>query len=50
MFNASKSFLIQFGLDSSDSSSLTGYSGCLQWADRIKYLEVWLELEQNFQS
>ena len=43
-FNASKSFLIQFGLDNSDSLPVLSLgTGCLQWTDRIKYLGIWLE-------
>ena len=43
-FNASKSFLIQFGLDNNDSLPVLSLStGCLQWADRIINLGIWLE-------
>ena len=39
-----QSFLTQFGLDNSDSLPVLSQStGCLQWADRIKYLGIWLE-------
>ena len=37
-FNASKSILIQLGLDNSDSLPVLSLdTGWLQWADRIKY-------------
>ena len=42
--NASKSFLIHFDLDNSDSLPVLSVgTGCLLWADRIKYLGIWLE-------
>ena len=42
--NASKSFLIQFGIDNSDSLSVLSLgTGCVQQADRIKYLGIWFE-------
>ena len=48
-FNASKSFLIQFGLDNSDSLPVLSLgTGCLQWADQIKYLRIWLEGDKVF--
>ena len=48
-FNAFKSFLIQFGLNRSDSLPfLSLVTRCLQWADRIKYLGAWLEGPAKF--
>ena len=41
--NASKSFLIQLGRENSDSLPVLSLgTGCLQWADRIKYLGICL--------
>ena len=43
-FNASKSFLIQFGLNNSNDLPVLSLGiGCLLWADRIKYLGIWFE-------
>ena len=42
-FNASKSFLIQFGLVNSNTLPVLSLgAGCLHWVERIKYLGVWL--------
>ena len=48
-FNASKSFLIQYGLDSSEGLPVLSLgNGCLHWVDRLKYLGVWLVCWKHF--